>query len=74
MKLDAKDLPKAFRSAPTFALVNSGEREGKCGHWGEVDRFWYCTDDECRHRRLVSALYDGSAKMLPDGTLVWAVK
>jgi hypothetical protein len=74
MRLEVKDLPRAFRAAPTFLLMNSGERDGKCGHWGEVDRFGYCTDEDCRRDRLIKALHAGSAKKLPNGVLVWDVK
>ena len=74
MRLEEKDLPRAFRASRAFVIINSGEREGKCGHWGELDRFGYCSDEECRHNRLVAALHAGKAKRLPDGTLVWAVE
>jgi hypothetical protein len=73
MRLESQDLPK-FKSPSAFITFNSGEREGKCGHWGEVDRFGYCLDEDCRHNRLVAALHRGDAKMLPNGTLVWNVE
>ncbi len=73
MQLKAQDLPR-FKSPSAFVTFNSGEKEGKCGHWGEVDRFGYCLDDDCRHKRLVAALLAGKAKRLADGTLIWAVE
>ena len=63
-----------FKSPQSFLIFNSGEREGKCGHWGEVDRFGYCLDEDCRHKRLVRALINGTAKKLPNGLLVWDVE
>jgi hypothetical protein len=72
MILEKTDLPK-FKSPSAFVTFNSGEAEGKCGHWGEVDRFGYCLDEDCRHKRLVKALIAGEARKLPDGTLVWNV-
>lgn len=69
LKLTRHDLPQ-FKSPQTFNQGNGG-REGKCGHWGELDTFGYCTDDDCRHRRAIAAVRAGNAQMLPDGTFVW---
>ena len=74
MRLEVRDLPRAFRSSKAFVLVNSGEREGKCGHVDTLDRFGYCVQDDCRAERLVKDLKAGRAKKLPNGTLVWAVE
>ena len=74
MKLTRHDLPK-FKSPSSFVLVNTQERDGKCGHYGELDKNSYCMDDDCRRDRLVKALIDGKARMLSDGyTLVWDVE
>ncbi len=74
MRLEEKDLPRAFRASRAFVIINSGEREGKCGHWGELDRFGYCLDDGCRAERLIKDLQAGRARKLADGTLVWNVE
>jgi hypothetical protein len=73
MIIGKKDLPR-FKSPSSFNIYNSGEAEGKCGHWGELDRFGYCLNDDCRHDRLVRSLVNGTARKLPNGTLVWAVE
>ena len=73
MVITAKDLPR-FKSPSAFVTYNNGEREGKCGHWGEVDRFGFCLDNDCRAERLIRDLHAGTAKMLPNGTLVWNVE
>lgn len=72
MLIEKRDLPQ-FKSPRSFLIFNSGEREGKCGHWGEVDRFGYCLDEVCRSKRLERDLIAGRAKKLRDGTLIWNV-
>ena len=74
MRMEAKDLPRSFRASRAFVLTNTGEREGRCGHYGDLDRFGYCLDEDCRHKRLVHALMIGKARKLPNGVLLWDVE
>jgi hypothetical protein len=75
MYLEAKDGPQFRNSSKAFHLFQS-DVEGECkacGMIGEIDRFQFCLEDDCRHTRLIADLHSGKARKLPDGTLVWIV-
>lgn len=74
MIVGKKDGPQ-FKSPSSFNIAQSPHlAEAKCGHWGEVDKFGYCLDEDCRHVRKVRALINGTAQMLPNGQFVWRVE
>ena len=53
-------------------VKDSADGVGLCGHYDvELDSHGYCRDENCKHERLVKALYNGEAMMTKNGTLVW---
>lgn len=74
MEMTKKDGPR-FKSPASFNIAQSTLLgDAKCGHWGELDKFGFCLDEDCRHNRKVRALINGTAKMLPTGQFVWKVE
>ena len=70
-----KNRSVGFDGAPKDAVDENGEVGGNCPKCGryeiELDRFGYCRDERCKHKRYIEAVKMGSVQRLSDGTIIW---